>query len=496
MTLRLCCIAFAGMTLALGCSSSHSDDDDAGGIMFDPRFADAGHDAGPPPSSVGGECATDEDCMGEGETCITDIPGGYCTVQGCDTTGCPEGSICLMTRGGGSFCAASCDPAMLDVDQCRPGFGCADDGYCFPGCEDDSDCDAGRECDPTGSFGGTGQCFTPGTSIGAACMRSEDCGEGQRCLSERRWGLPDGMCGVIFVDCDPATDAGCPNGASCLEIQAGGGTFGICLDSCSTDADCTRDGYECVDREVGSSYCGPEFDDSALGVPCSGDPPRNPCQGGICLSEAQTGYPDSMCVETGCDAAAQTGCGPAAVCVDINGTGVCHPECTMPTDCRAGYDCRPSDPTDPMSPTACLPGCDDDAVCGNAGFQCNTGTGLCRETFDAANLGEPCMTTQDDCPGGRCQSEEGDGWPAGMCTYPGCRLSGMGAGEMCPTGSVCVDDGEGDPAIGACVPECTMPTDCRPGYTCDMTAGACVPACTASDCGSTRTCNTTSGLCE
>lgn len=494
MTSRVLCLALAGATLALGCSETHGDDEDAGGITFDPRFADAGTDAGPPPSSVGAPCADGSECTDEGGACIPpdQFPGGYCTVDCAGGAECPIDSSCVMLGGGNSLCLLDCDPSMVGADQCRAGYGCAGEGtegVCFPGCEEDADCGAGQTCFPNANGG---SCRTVGVEIGAACDGSSSCGEGQNCLSERRWGFPGGSCGVIFVDCDPDTDAGCPGDAACLEIMGGGGTFGICIDGCETDADCTRSGYECTEQQNGrSSYCGVAFDPANLGEICSAD--RGPCTGGTCLSETETGYPDSMCVDVGCDFAMQTGCPAGGVCVDVNGTGVCHPECSAPTDCRAGYDCAPAIAGDAMSPTACQPGCDDADVCGNPGATCNLGTGLCLPVLDLADLGEPCMDGED-CEGGVCLSEENAGWPAGTCALPGCRLIGTGPETTCPTDSVCVDDGRGDPELGVCNDACTMPTDCRPGYAC--TGGACVPGCTAGDCGSGRTCNTVTGLCE
>ncbi len=498
MKTRLVCLALAGLTLGLGCTDSHDEDPDAGGIVFDPRFADAGTDAGPPESPIGDMCTGDAEC-GDVGTCFTDWPDGYCIADCSAGEACPASSACVQVGRGTSWCLDNCDPTMLGADQCRPGYGCADTGevdpdtgsplgVCVPGCEEDSDCGGGLTCFPDGQGG---SCRTAGTPIGAMCDGSQECGEGQSCIDER-FGFPGGTCGLLFVDCDAATDAGCPTGSACLTFTARFGTFGACVAGCTGDSDC-RAGYECTARDDGSSYCGPAFNGANLGQVCSAG--RGDCSGGVCLSEGDTGWPDSYCVDTGCDPVANTGCPGDGVCVaGTDGTGICLDGCASATDCRAGYDCRPADLENPASPTACRPGCDDNSVCGNMGFVCNPGTGLCAEGFNPVALGEPCGNTADDCVGGRCLSEEDAGWPAGTCAYPGCRLSGTGPAITCPTGSVCVDDASGDPEMGVCVESCTMPTDCRPGYAC--TGGACVPGCTASDCGAGRTCNTTSGLCE
>lgn len=491
--LRVLCLALAGLTLALGCSETNMRED-AGGITFDPRFADAGTDAGPPPSSVGNACGDSSECIDEGGACIPpdQFPGGYCTVDCSAGEVCPDGSSCVTVGGGTSLCLSNCDPSMVGVDQCRTNYGCAGEGtegVCVPGCEDASDCGGdGTVCVPNG-FGGS--CRTEGVELGAACEQSSDCGPNTSCIRES-WGFPGGSCGLPFVDCDVNTDEGCPDDLACVIITTRRGQAPACVDGCATDADCPRAGYECTNPGPGRRpYCGPGFSGELGGV-CSNM--RGDCTGGVCLSEFQTGWPDSYCVDTGCDFAMNTGCPGDGVCIEgAGGIGICLDGCATDTDCRAGYDCRPSELDEPTSPLACRPGCDDASVCGNMGFTCNEGTGLCLPVLNVADIGEPCMDGED-CEGGTCLSEEDTGWPAGTCALPGCRLSGTGPETACPMDHVCVDDGRGDPEIGVCNDVCTMPSDCRPGYTC--TGGACVPGCTAMDCGTGRTCNAMTGLCE
>jgi hypothetical protein len=189
-----------------------------------------------------------------------------------------------------------------------------------------------------------------------------------------------------------------------------------------------------------------------------------------------------------------SGCPGDGVCVEsTTGEGLCLDGCESDAECtRAGYACRPSDLSDPESPTACRPACTADSQCVNDGFVCNDGTGLCLAPFVEAALGLDC-TSNAECEGGRCVTEAASGWSAGMCTFPGCRLSGTGPSEPCPTDSTCVDDGGGDPELGVCVPSCPA-TSCRAGYAC--AAGACQPDCTAASCTDARTCNDASGLCE
>ncbi|MCB9593214.1 MAG: hypothetical protein H6719_10820 [Sandaracinaceae bacterium] len=479
----------AAIGMAAGCGESHDGGTDAA-ITFDAAFADAGPsggDAGVPPSNVGAACREDMDCDGTDAYCDAEYPGGYCTGVCAEDQPCPEGGVCLESMAGAT-CYGGCDFDAADGDFCpRDGYGCADMlGVCLPGCDTDAECATGLVCDTTGGFYGEGACANPDAHLGDACTDETECPPGTTCFSERFTGIPGGACGSF--GCDPTTGDGCPDNGTCVSTGRRGG---ICLLACEADTDCTRDGQSCTDSPNGG-YCGPSFVPANLGQVCSAG--RGSCTGGACLSEGMTGWPDSYCVAVGCDLTDGSGCPDGGVCMaDSDGDAICVLGCTGASDCRDGYDCAPVDSSDPSSATACLPGCDDSTVCGNMGFTCNPGTGLCTEGFDAANLGEPCSNA-GDCPGGLCLSEPASGWPAGTCTFPGCRLTGTGMEPACAMGSTCVDDGAGDPELGVCVDACTAPTDCRPGY--DCTGGACVPACSAADCGMGRTCNTTSGLCE
>jgi hypothetical protein len=349
------------------------------------------------------------------------------------------------------------------------------------------------------------------------------------CNAEPFSGWPGGAC--IGPECDPDSGDGCPMGSVCLEAGMGGG---VCARGCAMDSDC-RAGYECTAQAAHPDrmFCGPActedsqctgtsfggdphvcnaglgtcavaFDDDRLGAECMG---RRSCPGGTCIREFDSGFPGAYCTYLGCMIGApdaMDGCPADGVCIASGAdmmTGLCLDGCTADTDCRDGYACRPSDAEDATSPTACLPACTSDDQCANEGFECNQGTGRCTEPFDTAMQGEPC-TTATDCPGGACRTEDAEGWPSGMCVAIGCRLSGTGGDEMCPTGSSCIDDGRGDAEIGYCAPTCTVGpmSGCRPGYACTPgampTEGNCTPRCTLpTDCSSAM-CNVTSGLCE
>lgn len=511
-----------------GCGSTHTGGDpDAGSIMFDldgaifpdtPPEPDAARGAG----NVGAACTGAGDCMGAADICLPDqpelIPGGYCSAE-CDPTddtSCPDGSACLEVGMGQAFCFAECDPGAT-TRPCRAGYGCSTNFMIFPsnvcvaGCFDASDCEAGQECDPRGGVYGSGTCFDPGATIGGACTDSSECPMGGNCNPEDPAGWPGGAC--LGGGCDSASGSGCTGDAVCLPAQFGGG---VCADGCMTDTDC-RPEYACrpnatyPDRmycapacasdsecsvagnvcNVATGLCAPPFDAGRLGGTCSG---REPCEGGTCFGERDTGYPAGYCAYVGCEVGVAGSCPSDGVCATRGTRNVCFDGCATAMDCREGYSCRPSDPSDAASPLACLPACANDDQCPSRSTICNVGTGFCALPFDPDALGNACASAAE-CVGGTCLTEEAAGWPSGTCGYAGCRLSGMGPSSPCPMGSVCIDDAAGDAEIGICVSACADGgATCRSGYACRD--GACRPACEAMSCGAGRTCDMASGLCR
>lgn len=72
-------------------------------------------------SSVGKACASTDECD-NGQTCYTDVPGGYCS-KGCTTEGtdeeCPGGSVCA-TNSGKLLCSETCQTQA----DCRADYEC------------------------------------------------------------------------------------------------------------------------------------------------------------------------------------------------------------------------------------------------------------------------------------------------------------------------------------------------------------------------------------
>ncbi len=118
--------------------------------------------------NIGDECAVNVDCATDGtRQCIDATSGknGYCTIEGCDATSCPEESTCVRFYPV-EFATRSCDPAAEvagGLSGCQPSEHCTSDALCVPRanerrfcmktCESGGDCREGLECRQTG-FGG------------------------------------------------------------------------------------------------------------------------------------------------------------------------------------------------------------------------------------------------------------------------------------------------------------------------------------------------------
>ncbi len=409
-------LLLAAAWLASGCSESHpaTDAGTDATITFDAppapeAGADATPDSGPLPGDgeVGAACTSGADC--EGNLCIGEgdgFPEGYCTSLCTGGMACPDGSACVQVSRTDSVCFDVCDPAGAPK-QCRPGYGCATSPYlpqpvCMPGCEVDADCGEGLRCDPTGGFGGAGQCYDPSAEVGQACTSERECPESGFCLGEGFAGWPGGSC-ITSTDCDVEADTGCPGDAHCLPAPRGGT---LCVDGCETDGDC-RDGYTCQapdesrpDRKIcypacssddqctvegyvcyrGEGTCSPPFDPSEYGSVCARR--HGGCVGGTCLFESESGLPGSYCAYLGCDptqADASDGCPGDGVCwqPEADATPTCMAPCDEDGDCREGYACRDVDATRPERGKACLPACSSDAQCTADGFTCDAASGRC-----------------------------------------------------------------------------------------------------------------------
>ena len=80
--------------------------------------------------AVGDDCETSGECP-VGAICDVTAPGGYCTLEGCDSESCPDGSVCVEFNAEESFCLKYCE----GDNECRSGYVCRDDvgtaGFCY-----------------------------------------------------------------------------------------------------------------------------------------------------------------------------------------------------------------------------------------------------------------------------------------------------------------------------------------------------------------------------
>lgn len=141
---------------------------------------------------IGDSCKTNVECSPLGDRfCDLASPDGYCTVEGCDNTTCPDSAVCVrffsLKIGDGLSCdsrlsaraAADCAPGtpgccvagtpgccrigeqcLCDQPDCGKNGYCASESterrWCMHGCSSDGDCRNGFQCLPTGSNGTLG----------------------------------------------------------------------------------------------------------------------------------------------------------------------------------------------------------------------------------------------------------------------------------------------------------------------------------------------------
>ncbi len=120
---------------------------------------------------IGDSCSTNVDCSPLGDRiCDTSQLEGYCTVEGCGLTTCPDEAVCIRFFPV-SFLSQTCDPSTEDAvdpslkktNHCTVDETCLTSGFCafrtyetrfcMKSCEKDSDCRSGYECRKTGTRG-------------------------------------------------------------------------------------------------------------------------------------------------------------------------------------------------------------------------------------------------------------------------------------------------------------------------------------------------------
>lgn len=97
-------------------------------------------------SEIGDHCQTSADCSADGDrVCDRQLPGGYCTIEGCDRGSCPDEATCVRFFPVSSLttpCSPhkTCPPCIdaedaacaSDEGCCASDEECLSDGFCAP----------------------------------------------------------------------------------------------------------------------------------------------------------------------------------------------------------------------------------------------------------------------------------------------------------------------------------------------------------------------------
>jgi predicted outer membrane repeat protein len=384
-------IVAAIAALALGCTTSFNEEDDAGSdAVDDTTGADTATDSAPPDTvtdTSGTDTAVDsappdapldaEDAAGDTAVDATDVTGEDVTAAECGD-GTAEGD-------------EECDDGNdIDGDGCDTDctWSCHDDGEC----SDDEPCNGLESCDPGDHVCREGDPRVDGFVIAEGPPRII-CLDG---ASE------ESTCGDGFLDtgggefCEPPGEGGCDDD---------------CHWGCVTDTDCPDDGDICN----GSEYCNlsdhvcDRRDPAEEGAVCQDDP-RRICRSGVCQdSECGDGWHDAEVEECddgdfddddGCTQECVYTCHVDDDCLDddpCNGYETCGPVIDH------GRVCEPGDPAEATDAT-----CDDGDPC--------TETDRCDGAGGCDGWGNPCDDgvdcTADDCESstGSCANPVQAGW--------------------------------------------------------------------------------------
>jgi hypothetical protein len=112
---------------------------------------------------IGDDCETNVQCSAQGDRqCDISQPGGYCTVEGCDRSSCPDSALCVRFFPPEAL-TVSCDPTEVRSSTCAEREICLAEGFCvevrlehrfcMKPCGSDGDCREGYQCRSTGTLG-------------------------------------------------------------------------------------------------------------------------------------------------------------------------------------------------------------------------------------------------------------------------------------------------------------------------------------------------------
>ncbi len=347
---------------------------------------------------------------------------GRCTSLGQD----PSGLNVVL-------CMATCAPSQTAAAAaCRSGYECSvTDEVCSQGCQSDAECRIIRPdtngdgeinnsgaaadhlvydststatCNPT-----TFRCDSPGTPgvvAGADCTRDSQCEANGRCINELQFDWPGGYCTKFGCDVPGRECAGTDSVCMDIGIMA-------CLHSCKVGAEATTEnplpvgetshgntcdaGYACIwdlvtDASAASNGgCIPgnynAVTENNIGAHCqdivggltADEQCWSPFGIGRCIFDSPTGGYCSL-INCGAPGMPADVCGADATCVSVSSTDAttaCLDNCTMASDCQAGFACIDLDGSGASTTKACLANCTVSGEC-RTGESCVIPTG---ETF-------------------------------------------------------------------------------------------------------------------
>lgn len=259
---------------------------------------------------------------------------------------------------------------------------------------------------PGGTATATGQIVVSSGSLGSACTRDSQCGEGLLCL-----------CGSS----QPGRDGACPGGLGAgLCTKACGGTScpagSVCIDLSRTQGPVPMDGVADAFRRpicvpaCGSGKCRADLVCRDLPVLAPGGKAGDPLSWGRgCFAQVPGGVgaacllPDGKTDSLAC---------ASGLCEGLGLRGLCSAACGMTMGCPSESACATwNTPTMPPAPTGarCLARCDAMRPCTDPLFDCLTSGGpgplgfrLLTEPASTMVCGPRRCSSDTECPGGRC----------------------------------------------------------------------------------------------
>ena len=190
------------------------------------------------------------------------------------------------------------------------------------------------------------------------------CDENTLCDGACNTALPGGMCIKPCSDTEP-----CENGQTCTTFLDGDSETSYCVPSCTTNSDCSREGYSCI-----SGICRPKVSFLEL---CEETEDCKSCDEQTC--------PEGVIASIGCI------------------EGICTTPCYDQSQCTAGTYCALSPSADPQISYWCVP-IDFDESTGKAGSNCALNPCVsgytCLSSFaeDSFAYCSKTCTTDRDCP--------------------------------------------------------------------------------------------------